>query len=290
MWPGPVAGVVGTSADGRIGVVRTEIRKLLKQNSLSLLGLTCSRKGDLLYRTPVDWLVVGIFLDWVALDRFYLHAVADALYVPGPGLVLSVGDRLPRPNTSMQSWPPLWRPELGDADDQLLQALSSALRGATPLLDSIASPKGYVDYLNRRVDPGGRVPSSERAAYASLLMGRSVRQVRKELDEVLEVITERRQDHWEINGKRHDRPPDQFQDAATRVRTVLSHIGEGKDATEVLREWRDGSVGRLGLVTGVSPHPSAPERRLSRAISPDLAKARNVTRAPTRRSEVRAVG
>lgn len=253
--------------DETIGGVRTEVRKLLKQNSQALLGLAPSKKGDLLYRTPADWLAVGLFLEWTELDSFYLNAIALPLFVPYSVVSLSVGDRLPLPNSSMRAWPPRWRPELGEADEQLLKALQSALSSATHLLDRIGSVEGYVQFLNRNADPKKSNPLfQEEAAYSGLLMGRSFRGARRDLEAVLNVVEDRKSDHWEVNGKVTYRSPDQFQEVAERVNTVITRMDEGGDPVQQLRAWRQERVRHLGLVRGATEHPDLPERRSTRLL------------------------
>lgn len=223
---------------------------MLRRNSQDVLGLTPAQKGDLLYRTPVDWVVVGLHLEWTAVDNFYLYALAVPLFVPATVLSLSVGERLPRPNSSIRRWPPRWRPELGDADDQLLAAMRSALTDAQHLLDSIATPDGYVRYVDqRRLDPTKLNPIyREQAAYASLIGGQSDRGVRRQLNAVLEAV----------DACRHDRygSPGDYADVTERVHAVIDSLAQGRDPMELLRGWRRQRVERLGLLTGVTDDPS----------------------------------
>jgi hypothetical protein len=239
--------------------MRTEVRRLLKRNSQSVLGLTSAKNGDLLYRGPVDWVVVGLFLNWTAIDRFYMYAFAAPLFVPESVLGVGVGERLPRPSSSIRAWPPRWRPELGDADDQLLGAVRAALSEAEPLLDSISTPDGYVRYVDQKVDPSKMNPRyQEEAAYASLIGGRSRRPVQRELEAVLEVI----------NVRRHDRygNPDQFIQVGGRVTAVLNRLAEGHDAIDLLRDWRQERMALLGLRSGVADRPALPERKSGRGF------------------------
>jgi hypothetical protein len=125
------------------------VTRLARKVVAPTVGSSAATNGNVLFRTPVDWILSGYTFDWVP-DAFYVHAFGKALFVPSSNL-LGVSKRLHTPGGSMR-WPPRWRPP-ESSDDQLVAAMSTAIDGASPFVDSISSIDGFVAYVENRVDP-----------------------------------------------------------------------------------------------------------------------------------------
>ncbi len=214
-----------------MGYLRPEVTKLVRKVVAPTVGLSAATNGNVVYRSPVEWILSGYTFDWVP-DAFYLIAFAKALFIPSPNLLV-VGNRLPTPGGSMR-WPPRWRPP-GSSDDQLAAAMSAAIQKGIPFVDSISTLDGFVAYVEAQLDPDRLNPRfQEQVVYGRILLGLDSKDAASQLRSLRSLV-----------GRTDGRP--MFREVAERADLVESRLGDEQSLTDLFHDWRRSDLSDLRI-------------------------------------------
>ena len=195
---------------------------MIRSEIAPALGLAVADKGDVLHRRPIAWILSGYLLEWSAIDTFYLTAFAQHLWTPSRAWVLTVSERIPIPGRRGKIW--------GTAhQEDLVRAMTTGL----PLVDSIGSLTGHLDYLRNRADTKKAHPRVQEAiVYGGLLEGGDIPY--RSLQDLMSLAA---------------RYPDSAGSRAVLERATLlrDRLDQGVPVLPLLQEWRQSTLAALNV-------------------------------------------
>ena len=205
--------------------MRTEVRRMLRTDIGPELGLKMAKKKDLLYQSPVDWILSAYILDWSDVDRFHLHVFAQALFVPAEYVVLSVGEELAKPGSRLK----------GSWDTAYEQDLIGAMKNGRSFLESVGDLSGYLAFITKRLDPQSLNPLyQEELVIGQILLGHPQSETIRALDRLIKLVD---------SGDRRQA----FMEVEERARMVLELLDRGDSPLPLFEEWRLTSLTNLGI-------------------------------------------
>jgi hypothetical protein len=207
-------------------VRKAAVRRLVRDVVSSQVGLRASTNGNLLYREPIDWLLVGFVFDWVPGERFYLNAFAQGVYTPAEYVVLSVGQRLRDPRSRL----PIWRPDTDDDEDALVGAVAGAVSDGKEILGAFGTLDKYVDYLRTHIDRDGLNPLvQEEVVFGWTLLDHPTAKIQRELRRLIKLT----------NGM-SENPA--FRQVGERARLVANLVSDGSSPLPLFEDWKRAAV------------------------------------------------
>ena len=127
-------------------------------------------RGRLMFRTPIEMLLVGLSCEPSAFSKepFTVHAFVQPLYVPADHVAFSLGGRLGRLGGKGDKW---WHFSLEREREIMDEVREYIQREALPFLAEVDTPQTVAEYLSSRQLTRGGLPLSEHEAYSWLLAG-----------------------------------------------------------------------------------------------------------------------